>query len=53
MTGSIGSVTVVGEAGIDVSGIQLSASTGSPVITAWQEIDLGVSNTWTVVDLAA
>jgi len=53
MTGSIGSVTVVGEAGIDVSGIQLSASAGSPVITAWQEIDLGVSNTWTVVDLAA
>jgi len=53
MTGSIGSVTVIGEAGIDVSGIQLSASAGSPVITAWQEIDLGVSNTWTVVDLAA
>ena len=28
-------------------------SVGSPNITAWSEIDLGVSNTWTVVDLAA
>lgn len=53
MTGSIGSVTAVGEAGIDVSGIQMSASVGSTAITAWAEIDLGVSNTWTVVDLAA
>ena len=53
MTSSIGSVTAVGEAGIDVSGIQMSASVGSTAITAWAEIDLGVSNTWTVVDLAA
>ena len=50
---SIGSVTVNGTAGIDVSGIQMTASVGSPNITAWAEIDLGVSNTWTVVDLAA
>jgi len=53
MTSSVGSVTVVGGAGIDVSGIQMTASVGSPMITAWAEIDLGVSNTWTVVDLAA
>jgi len=53
MTGAVGSVTVVGGAGIDVSGIQMTASVGSPLITAWAEIDLGVSNSWTVVDLAA
>ena len=53
MASSIGSVTVVGGAGIDVSGIELTASIASPNITAWAEIDLGVSNTWTVVDLAA
>ena len=53
MTGTVGSVTVVGEAGIDVSGIQMTGSVGSPLITAWAEIDLGVSNSWTVVDLAA
>jgi len=53
MASSIGSVTVVGGAGIDVTGIQMTATVVSPNITAWQEIDLGVSNTWTEVDLAA
>ena len=53
MTGSIGSVTVTGVANIDVTGIQMTASVGSPNITAWQEVNLGVSNTWTEVDLAA
>ena len=53
MTGSVGSVTVVGGAGIDVTGIQMTATVGSPNTTAWQEVDLGVSNTWTEVDLAA
>ena len=53
ISSSIGSVTVVGGAGIDVTGIQLTSTITSPNITAWSEIDLGVSNTWTVVDLAA
>jgi len=53
MTGSIGSVTVTGEAGIDVSGIQLTASVGPPNITAWAEVNPGVNNVWTVVDRAA
>jgi len=38
---------------VQVSGVQLTSSTGSPNITAWQEIDLGVNNIWTEVDLAA
>jgi len=53
MTSSIGSVTVEGTAGIDVSGIQMTASLGNPLISAWQEINPGVTNNWTEVDLAA
>ena len=53
LSGSIGSVTVTGAAGIDVTGIQMSASVGLVNLTPWQEVDLGVNNTWTTVDLAA
>ena len=53
ISGSIGSVTVTGTAGIDVTGIQMTASVGNVNITAWQEIDPGVNNVWTEVDLAA
>jgi len=44
---------VTGNALVTPTGIQLTGSIGSPNITSWNEIDLGVSNTWTVVDLAA
>jgi hypothetical protein len=53
MSTSVGSVTVTGTADIDVTGIQLQTNTGNPNITAWAEIDPGVSNVWTEVDLAA
>ena len=53
MTSSIGSVTATGTAGIDVTGIQMTASVGNVNITAWQEVDPGVNNVWTEVDLAA
>ena len=53
LSSAIGSVTANGTAGIDVTGIQMTATLGSPNITSWQEVDLGVSNTWTEVDLAA
>ena len=53
LSSSIGSVTVTGLANIDVTGISSTISVGSVNITAWAEIDLGVSNTWTEVDLAA
>ena len=46
-------MTITGLANIDVSGIQMTASIGNPIITSWQEIDPGVTNTWTEVDLAA
>lgn len=53
MTSSVGSVTVEGTAGIDVTGIQMTASLGTVNITSWQEINPGVTNVWTTVDLAA
>lgn len=53
MSTAIGSVIVTGTANVDVTGIQLQSNTGNVNITAWAEIDPGVSNVWTEVDLAA
>jgi hypothetical protein len=53
MSASIGSVAIVGTAVVIPTGIQLQSNTGSPNITAWAEIDPGVSNVWTEVDRAA
>jgi hypothetical protein len=53
MSMSVGSITMTGDAVVDLTGIQLQTNTGSPNITAWAEIDPGVSNVWTEVDLAA
>ena len=53
LAGSIGSVTVTGQANIDVTGIGLTANIGSVNITSWNEINPGVNNTWTEVDFAA
>tara|TARA_R100001480_G_scaffold59853_2_gene72541 strand:+ start:886 stop:2247 length:1362 start_codon:yes stop_codon:yes gene_type:complete len=53
LSSSVGSVTAEGTAGIDISGIQMTATVGNPNITTWQEINPGVTNTWTEVDLAA
>ena len=53
LTGSMGSVTVTAGAGVNVSGISASISVGSVKITAWQEVDPGVNNIWSEVDLAA
>ena len=50
---SISSVSPLGNAVVDLTGIQLTGSLGSINITPWNEVDLGVNNTWTEVDLAA
>ena len=49
----IGQTTVTGIANVTVSGIELTSSVGSTNITAWSEIDPGVNNVWSEVDLAA
>ena len=53
MTMSLGEETPTADANVTLTGIQLQSNTGSPNITSWEEIDPGVSNVWTEVDLAA
>jgi len=53
MTLLLGEESVVANANVDVTGIELTSSIGSTNITSWQEVDPGVTNVWTEVDLAA
>jgi len=53
LTSSVGSVTATGTAVFPVTGIGLTANVGSVNVTAWNEINPGVNNVWTTVDLAA
>jgi hypothetical protein len=38
---------------VDVTGVNMTASTGRLFVSAWAVVDIGVTNTWTVVDIAA
>jgi hypothetical protein len=38
---------------IDVTGVNMTTSTGRLYVTAWAVVDIGVTNTWAVVDIAA
>ena len=38
---------------VDVTGVNITGSTGRLFISAWAVVDIGVSNTWSVVDIAA
>jgi hypothetical protein len=38
---------------IEVTGVNITASTGRLYVTAWAVVDIGVTNTWSVVDIAA
>ena len=50
MSASAGSVTIDLNQQVDVTGIQLTGSINSPLVTAWSNVDTGVSNTWTEVN---
>ena len=52
-TSSLGEEGITGDGEISLTGQSLTSTIGAVNITAWSEIDLGVSNTWTEVDLAA
>ena len=52
-TSITGPQQINGNATVDLTGIQLTGTLGSLNITPWNEVDLGVNNTWTEVDLAA
>ena len=45
--------SATGVANVSVTGISAIISAGQVNVTAWQEIDPGVTNVWTEVDLAA
>ena len=53
ITAAAGQTTVVADALVHPTGIQMTMSVGSPNITAWAEVNPGVNNVWTEVDLAA
>ena len=53
LTSSLGEEGATGDGLVIPTGQSLTSSIGSVNITAWSEIDLGVNNTWTTVDLAA
>ena len=53
LNSSAGSTTQTATANVPVTGIGLTASLGTVNITAWSEINPGVNNTWSEVDLAA
>ena len=53
LTSSIGSVTVIGTSVVQPTGISATISAGQVAVTSWQEINPGVTNVWTEVDLAA
>jgi len=38
---------------VNVTGVNMTTSTGRLFITAWAVVDIGVTNTWSVVDIAA
>ena len=38
---------------VEVTGVNMTTSTGRLYVTAWAVVDIGVTNTWSVVDIAA
>ena len=47
---AIGSVTAVPGVEVPVTGIELTTAVNTPLITAWSNVDPGVTNTWTEVN---
>jgi hypothetical protein len=48
-----GTVTFTIDGSVAVTGVNMTTSTGRLFITAWAVVDIGVTNTWSVVDIAA
>ena len=44
---------ICGDGLVILTGVGLTSSIGTPIITSWQEIDPDVTNVWTEVDIAA
>jgi len=48
-----GTVTFTIDGSVAVTGVNMTSSTGRLFITAWAVVDIGVTNNWSVVDIAA
>ena len=53
LTASLSSVTAISSVTVNVTGQSLTSAVGSPLIISWSNVDPGVTNTWTEVDIAA
>jgi len=52
-TTTINSVSIIVDVAPDITGLNMTTSTGRLFITAWAVVDIGVTNNWAVVDIAA
>jgi hypothetical protein len=46
-------VSITANAIVPISSVTITPSTGRLFITAWAVVDIGVTNNWSVVDIAA
>lgn len=53
LNASVGNASGQALVDVDVTGVNMTTSTGRLYISAWAVINIGVSNTWSVVDIAA
>jgi hypothetical protein len=53
MTASVGNAAGQALVDISVTGVSITPSTGRLFVSAWAVVNIGVTNTWTVVDIAA
>ena len=50
LTSSIGTAVAVPGVEVQVTGVQMTFTINSPLITAWSNVDPDVTNTWTEAD---
>jgi hypothetical protein len=53
LTSSVGTASGEVLSTVSPTGVNMTTSTGRLYVTAWAVVDIGVTNTWTVVDIAA
>ena len=53
LTVSVGIASGEGLSTVELTGVNMTVSTGRIFIAAWAVVDIGVTNTWSVVDIAA
>ena len=52
-TTTINSVSIIVDVAPDITGLNMTTSTGTVFISAWAVVDIGITNNWAIVDIAA